>query len=99
MQATLFYRYGQVYREVLRFPKLDWCQLMSKQVHNLIFAHLIEIQSANFPGTIHECPYRDFLIENRSLGLPKALIHFATGEYKSETYFHTTSSDEYIGEV
>lgn len=58
MQATLFYRYGLIYREVLRMPKMNWCHLMSHQAHNLVFKHLIDLQAANFPGTIHECPYK-----------------------------------------
>lgn len=58
LEVRLFYKYGGVYREMIKVPNLDWCQLMKNdRKENAIVDQLVKFLKENVPDVIHECPY------------------------------------------
>lgn len=57
MEAKLMYKYGAVYREMIRCPNLNWCQMMKSKQENALVEQLMKLIRQNTPDLIHECPY------------------------------------------
>lgn len=57
MKAVLFYKYGNIFRDVMHTPLIDWCQVMILQTQNALVKSFIDFLRENFPDGVHECPY------------------------------------------
>ena len=57
MEAKLQYKNGAVYREIMRSPKIDWCQMMSDKKENPLIEQFMIFLRDNVPSIIHGCPY------------------------------------------
>lgn len=61
-EAKLLFRYGLVYRDVIRAPKIDVCAVTRKIQNDQDLANRVIFSAFNFirdsyPEMIHECPY------------------------------------------
>lgn len=57
VDTSLSYKYGLIYREVLKTPRLDWCSLYSQKLNNLLVKQLVLVINDTLPWLIHSCPY------------------------------------------
>lgn len=55
--AQLFYKYGVIYRQVMKTPLIDVCGILRNYKDNLMVQQIIVATNAQAPGLIHECPY------------------------------------------
>lgn len=62
MTASLQYKYGMIYREVLLVVKFDVCSAGKGATKDLLSNRLVElfydIINDSAPGFIHPCPYK-----------------------------------------
>jgi len=82
-QFVLFYRYGNIYREVIDTKKREWCAIMDGvQTHpyiNLIISHL----KNSAPKLFHKCPYEgQHNLYNITVNEDKAITVWPQGYYK-----------------
>ena len=92
-QFILFYRYGNIYREVIDSKKREWCAIMDGvQTHpyiNLLIAQLKD----SAPKLFHKCPYiGEHNLYNISVNEDKAFDLFPQGYYKIKVLTHNSSN-------
>lgn len=57
--AVLQYKYGLIYRDVIRTPQMDLCKLMRQNDNgNKLIAIALRFMNDTAPGALHSCPYR-----------------------------------------
>jgi len=79
----LFYRYGNVYREVIDTKKREWCSIMDGLTTHLFFMQIIRQIKDSAMSAIHKCPYVDDLdIKNLTLQDGKTFDLYPEGTYK-----------------
>jgi len=79
----LFYRYGNIYREVIDTKKREWCSIMDgAQTHphiSLLFSQLKD----SAPTLFHKCPYEgEHNLYNITINEDKAIAIWPQGFYK-----------------
>lgn len=57
MEATFFYKYGNIYREVLNIPRYNFCRLTMDFSNNILLSMILKLGRESAPGAIHLCPY------------------------------------------
>lgn len=55
---TMEYKYGTIFRSVVRTPSTDFCVIMNGGDGNPIFKMMIEVIKDSVPGLFHPCPYK-----------------------------------------
>lgn len=61
-EVKLLFRYGLVYREVLKTPKFNFCEVVHQNPKEQILTNraiysAIKIVKDTYPQAFHECPY------------------------------------------
>ncbi|CAO1320577.1 unnamed protein product, partial [Diamesa serratosioi] len=56
MNHQIFYKYGTIYRQVMK-ANAEWCSLMGKNSKNILLDMFINVVKETAPGITHECPY------------------------------------------
>lgn len=51
------YKYGNIYRDVMRLRKVDVCGIAKLALGNNLVKAFIEAIDESTPGALHECPY------------------------------------------
>jgi len=81
------YRYGTIYREVIRTPKLEWCTIMGGAASNPLVSSIMNEIKDSVPGLFQKCPYEGELdLKNITALHEKAAALFWDGYYKFELY-------------
>lgn len=57
MEFTLFFKYGTIYREVMRSTKISVCKMVEKKFENLIMNYLYKFVKDVIPDLPDECPF------------------------------------------
>lgn len=57
VNANLHYKYGMIFREVLRTPTLNWCKFAIQRGDNLLADQLYTVLKDSVPSLLHPCPY------------------------------------------
>lgn len=82
-EATLLYKYGTIYREVLHLKRFDWCEAMRKKsANNILTKFFIDVLEDSVPSMIHPCPYSEINITRISVKTSTVPSVFPTGDYK-----------------
>lgn len=83
IQMILYYRYGNIYREVIDTKVIEWCEIMDGLTGHLFLMQTIQ-QIKDIAGdVIHKCPYENFIeVKNLTLDESKAFDIFPEGIYK-----------------
>lgn len=83
VQMILYYRYGNIYREVIDTKRIEWCGIMDGVKTHLFFVQILD-QIREFAGdNFHRCPYNhDLEVKNLTLDDTKPLDIFPEGTYK-----------------
>lgn len=81
-EATIFYRYGTIMRQVLKTPKIEFCSVMKFSSSNILLNEIIKIGKNIEPTLIHECPYTNFIVNNRTLDISSLPSILNAGTYK-----------------
>lgn len=55
--GSLFFKEGSQFREVIRSPKVEACELLKSSSDNFLLKHIVERLKENFGDLMHECPY------------------------------------------
>lgn len=55
--GSLFFKEGSQFREVIRSPKVEACDLLKSSSDNFLLKHIVERLKENFGDLMHECPY------------------------------------------
>lgn len=95
VQMVLFYRYGNVYREVIDTKKREWCSIMEGLTTHLFFMQIIRQIKDSAAAVLHKCPYVDDLdIKNLTLHDGKTFDLYPEGIYKFSwiNYNRTTTT-------
>jgi hypothetical protein len=90
-QIIVFYRYGNIFREIINTHKIEMCELIDGTASNPIFKLIFEWINSAAPDFLHKCPYTGKLnLTNYSMDfetLDKTTMLFPEGTYKSVTDF------------
>ncbi|KAL7012779.1 hypothetical protein ACKWTF_015042 [Chironomus riparius] len=82
IECIFFYKYGTIYRQVLKFPKVDYCNLMTLMKDNIFAKQIYLILKTAAPDLIHDCPFYNLKLINFTLPIQSFLSEFSSGEYK-----------------
>lgn len=84
VQMILYYRYGNIYREVINTKLIDWCVIMDGVTGHLFLMQTIRQIKSFVRKNIHKCPYgEDIELKNITLDDGKGFDVFPEGIYKS----------------
>lgn len=102
MIFKLLFKYGTIYREVLVTPKIDICaavKLLKKDrtMVNKVWSTLADVLEDTAPGAIHECPYKELIINNRTINMDAIPAVLPTGDYKCIFICH--NGDDFAGKA
>ncbi|KAG5666832.1 hypothetical protein PVAND_014842 [Polypedilum vanderplanki] len=86
--STLYYKYGTIYREVMKLPKFELCNLMELSKNNILLRQIFVAAMAAAPGFVHPCPYE--VIEAYNVSFPTHVMFslFSQGDYKAVIKFY-----------
>lgn len=77
-----FYRYGTIYREVIKLPPLEWCSTMETSIDNPLLKYFFA-GVKNAEPVLKKCPFEGRLdIKNLTFPGGVNLPIFSTGFYK-----------------
>lgn len=77
------FKYGTIYREVIRTKKLDWCESSRKKtLTDPEIRQIFKFLKFGDPQTVHECPYSKFMMQNFTFKANSMESVFPTGDYK-----------------
>jgi hypothetical protein len=83
VQLVLFYRYGNIYREVIDTKLIEWCSIMEGMRSHLFLVQILDQIRAFAGDNMHKCPYsHDLVVTNLTLDDTKPLDLFPEGIYK-----------------
>ncbi|KAL7012335.1 hypothetical protein ACKWTF_014784 [Chironomus riparius] len=83
IQMILYYRYGNIYREVIDTKPIEWCSIMAGLTGHLFMMQTIQQIKEVAGDVIHKCPYENSIeVKNLTLDDNKALDVFPEGTYK-----------------
>lgn len=82
LEVIFYYRYGTIFREVMKTPKLDLCALTSLAVSNPLMTEIFKALNDSSPGIIHKCPYDVVNIENTVLKIDQFAQILPEGTYR-----------------
>src|SRR5690349_16551363 len=84
MTVNAFYRYGQIYRQALSTPLMNWCDLMkATSSSNKIIKSFLEIARDIEPSAVHKCPYEVITkIKSKNFYLLKILFFLANCRFQ-----------------
>jgi hypothetical protein len=77
-----FFRYGTIYRQVLKIPKTDVCWILAKSSSNPLINAIIDIFRKTDTSLIHECPYTQIILDNKPIIVETLPSVFSAGDYK-----------------
>lgn len=88
MTGNVFFKYGTIYREVLRSKKKDWCKSSQADTSSdPEFRQIVKFFKSGDPQTVHECPYNKFLMQNFTFNEKVTEAIFSRGDYKVQYLF------------
>lgn len=91
---ALYYRYGTIYREVMRLPKLELCAGIKIGNFHPLAAFPINIVKEMDKDLVHECPYTEILIRDKIVNIKSVPSIFAQGHYRSEFNFTSQKNEK-----
>lgn len=56
-QLVVFYRYGTIFREVIKGPKLEWCSALKNMKNNAFVMLFYDLLYEKAPQAFQDCPY------------------------------------------
>lgn len=57
MEGNVFFRYGNIDREVLTMKKLDWCAFLNGSIDSVYFKYMAsELTRNGLAHMVHKCP-------------------------------------------
>lgn len=57
VHIVMSYRYGNIFREVINSPVIDWCRLMDNSEANVFIKMTLDLVRETIPQVLHKCPY------------------------------------------
>lgn len=94
LRMILFYRYGNIFREVIDTKSIEWCSVMDGISNHLFIISTIEQIKALAGDALRRCPYeKDIDIRNLTIDETKAFGLFLDGHYKFSLITHTKGSN------
>jgi hypothetical protein len=96
VQLILFYRYGNIYREVIDTKRIEWCAIMNGMSGHLFLMNILQLIKP-FSGTaLQKCPYKiDVEVKNITLDETRAMDIFPEGTYKFSWITYTKKNFEF----
>jgi hypothetical protein len=83
VQLILFYRYGNIYREVIDTKRIEWCAIMNGMTGHLFLMQILQFMRPIAGTGLQKCPYKiDIELKNITLDETKAMDVFPEGTYK-----------------
>lgn len=58
VKSDLFYRYGNIFRNIINTPAHEWCALMDGLETNPFMKMCIDMIKDDVPQLFHKCPYQ-----------------------------------------
>jgi len=58
-EGHLEYKYGTIYREVMKASNVNLCQILKQKANiaNILYRQIMQVAKDNIPEMIHDCPY------------------------------------------
>lgn len=83
VNLILFYRYGNIYREVINTKVIEWCAIMDGISNHLFLMQVIDFIKQFAGNSLRKCPYdTDIDLNNITFDETKAYEIFPEGTYK-----------------
>ncbi|CRK95989.1 CLUMA_CG009430, isoform A [Clunio marinus] len=83
IDCKMMYKYGTIYREIMRFDNIDFCKIMEEGSKNKLVQAHYGLFNESVPGVLHKCPYTSIDISNQAIDANKVPSIFPSGEYKN----------------
>jgi len=97
VQLILFYRYGNIYREVIDTKRIDWCAIMDGISGHLFLMNIMQLVRSIAGTAFQKCPYKlDIELKNITLNETKAMDIFPEGTYKFSWITTTKKNFEFL---
>lgn len=96
MEVIFYYRYGTIYRQVMKTPKINFCAVMKAAIETPLLSVIIDIAKSVEPSMIHECPYVNLIAKNKPLTLSALPTIFSQGDYRVTLNFTTRNNEEFL---
>ncbi|CRK96825.1 CLUMA_CG009953, isoform A [Clunio marinus] len=78
----IHYRYGTIYREVMQFPRFEFCKLMDLGTSNKLIEVILRNINITTPGLLHRCPYKNIDIKDQPILASSIPSMIPSGDYK-----------------
>lgn len=95
IEIITFYRYGTIYRQVLKAPKMDFCSLNPNSQGIPLIKEVVKIVQNLDESLVHPCPFYGYIVKNKPLSISTLPSIFAQGDYKM-TFNFTSKKDQGI---
>lgn len=87
IQLIHYYRFGNIYREVINTQKIEFCSVMDGANSHLFLKQMMEQIKEIATELIHKCPYKgDIDVRNLTTDDSKYFDVFPAGMYRLELY-------------
>ncbi|KAL7012334.1 hypothetical protein ACKWTF_014783 [Chironomus riparius] len=97
VNLILFYRYGNIYREVINTKVIEWCTIMDGIANHLFLMQVIDFVKQYSGNTMRKCPYEtDVELTNVTFDETKAYDIFPEGTYKFSWMTMNKKSHEFL---
>ncbi|KAL7012336.1 hypothetical protein ACKWTF_014785 [Chironomus riparius] len=97
VNLILFYRYGNIYREVINTKVIEWCTIMDGIANHLFLMQTVELIKQFAGNSLRKCPYNtDIKLNNITIDMTKAMDIFPQGTYKFSWITMNKKSQEFL---
>ncbi|KAG5668679.1 hypothetical protein PVAND_016609 [Polypedilum vanderplanki] len=97
LDGSLYYKYGTIFREVIKFPRFNVCEVNRIFMTNKLFEQTYIIIKHIVPHLIHECPYWGVEAYNVTVRTKDEIYMFPQGDYKVTIFLFETEIGPLVG--
>ncbi|CAO1324870.1 unnamed protein product [Diamesa serratosioi] len=99
VELTTYYRYGTVYKQIIRTPRVEWCSFMDGNDQNIMMRMVVDLIRDSAPALLKKCPYSgDYKISNLTFNTDRFQSIFPSGNYKMELWMYD-DIDDHISKI
>ncbi|KAG5677880.1 hypothetical protein PVAND_007597 [Polypedilum vanderplanki] len=99
ISAVLYYKYGTIYREIIKLNKFNICDIFKLANDNILVKQILTIAEASAPDIVHNCPFTFVAAYNVSFPSHLLFSVFSQGDYKVIVRFFIDAEGPEISNV
>jgi len=92
MEFSFLFKYTTIYREVLKFPQVDFCKSVKNVDSHPVFKEVMKIIYNTNPDLVVDCPTTKVVFNNTIVKIDTLPAIFPRGDYKLILYITDSKS-------